>query len=137
MKKVAYTKDGAVAVLYSTDDATLKDLLPLLVEEGTKVVKLKDDVVIDDYFYDALKISGRKLTIDPEKAKEIQRNAWREARAKKLAELDVEFMRALETDDAEKIKEIGEKKQALRDVTKLPLSKVPATIKETWPNILL
>lgn len=137
MKKVAFTKDGVVTVLYSTDDDALKEHLPLIVEEGTKIVKLKEEDVVDDYFYDALKITSNKLTIDSEKAKEIQRNLWRAAREKKFAELDIEFMRALETGDAEKIKEISEKKQALRDVTKLPLSKVPMTIKETWPNILL
>jgi hypothetical protein len=137
MKKVAFTKDSVVTVLYSTDDEALEEHLPGIIEEGIEVIKLNDDAIIDNYFYEALKISGNKLMIDSEKAKEIQRNLWREARAKKFVELDLEFMRALETGDTEKVKEIGEKKQALRDVTKLQLSKVPSTIKSTWPEILL
>ena len=53
--------------------------------------------------------------IDMAKAREIHKNNIRYARAPKLAELDIEFQRAIETDDATKKAEIATKKQALRD----------------------
>ena len=51
--------------------------------------------------------------IDMAKAREIHKNKIREARAPKLAELDVEFQKALET--SADTSAIVAKKQALRD----------------------
>ncbi len=51
--------------------------------------------------------------IDMAKAREIHKNKIREARAPKLAELDVEFQKALETGAS--TTDIVAKKQALRD----------------------
>ena len=51
--------------------------------------------------------------IDMAKAKEIHKTNIRKARALKLAELDVEFQRALETSSS--TTDIIAKKQALRD----------------------
>ena len=53
--------------------------------------------------------------IDMAKAREIHKTNIRNARTPKLAELDIEFQRAIETDDASKKSEIATKKQALRD----------------------
>ena len=53
------------------------------------------------------------VTIDMTKAKAIHKDKIREARVKKLAELDVDFQRALET--AASTTDIVTKKQALRD----------------------
>ena len=51
--------------------------------------------------------------IDMAKAREIHKNNIREARAPKLAELDIEFQKALET--SADTSAIVAKKQALRD----------------------
>ena len=51
--------------------------------------------------------------IDMAKAKEIHKKNIREARARKLAELDIEFQRALES--SSDTSTIVAKKQALRD----------------------
>ena len=51
--------------------------------------------------------------IDMAKAREIHKNKIRQARAPKLAELDIEFQKALETGSS--TTEIVAKKQALRD----------------------
>ena len=51
--------------------------------------------------------------VDMAKAKEIHKTKIREARSPKLAELDVEFQRALETGAS--TTDIVAKKQALRD----------------------
>ena len=53
------------------------------------------------------------IKTDMAKAKEIHRTRIREARAPKLAELDVEFQKALETGAS--TTDIVAKKQALRD----------------------
>ena len=53
--------------------------------------------------------------VDMAKAREIHKTNIRNARTPKLAELDIEFQRAIETDDATKKAEIAVKKQALRD----------------------
>ena len=53
------------------------------------------------------------IKIDMAKAKEIHKNNIRNARTPKLAELDIEFQKALETGSS--TTDIVAKKQALRD----------------------
>jgi len=55
------------------------------------------------------------ITVNISKAKEIVKDKIRAERAKLLAQLDVEFMRAVEMADTAKQQEIAAKKQALRD----------------------
>jgi hypothetical protein len=55
------------------------------------------------------------ITINMDKAKEIQKNKLRAERAAILNQLDVDFMRAVEQGDSQKQQEIAVKKQALRD----------------------
>lgn len=76
------------------------------------------------------------ITINTDKAKDIQRDAWRKVRKAKLAELDIEFMKAVESGDTTLQSEIASKKQALRDVTLTDLPDVPGDIRSTWPEIL-
>ncbi len=76
------------------------------------------------------------IIINTNKAKNIWRNKWREARKPLLEQLDVEFMRAVEAGDAAKQSEISAKKQELRDVTATLLPDSPQAIKEVWPAIL-
>ena len=78
------------------------------------------------------------ITINLDKAKEIQKNRWRTARKSILEKLDTEFMRAVENGDTTKQQQIATKKQALRDVTTTDLSTITNTqeLKNVWPNIL-
>jgi hypothetical protein len=77
------------------------------------------------------------IIINPDKAKAIWKNKWREARKPILASLDIEFMRAVESGDATKQSEISAKKQELRDVTLLPIpGTTPEEIKSVWPEVL-
>jgi len=46
------------------------------------------------------------IIINPDKAKAIWKNKWREARKPILASLDIEFMRAVESGNAAKQSEI-------------------------------
>jgi hypothetical protein len=76
-----------------------------------------------------------KVNID--KAKEVQKNKWRDARKKRFETLDLQFMLALEKGNVEQQKIISNKKQQLRDVTNTSLSDNLEEIKITYPNILL
>ena len=84
------------------------------------------------------------IKINLDKAKEIQKDKLREVRNPLLEKLDTEFVRALEfgTD----VTEIKEKKQALRDVTKIveeveisgtTVDEVTTELKEIWDESLL
>lgn len=77
------------------------------------------------------------IIVNPDKAKVIWKNKWREARKPILASLDIEFMRAVESGDASKQSEISARKQELRDVTLLPIpGTTPEEIKSVWPEVL-
>jgi len=77
------------------------------------------------------------IIINPDKAKAIWRDKWREARKPILASLDIEFMKAVEAGDSAKQAEIASQKQALRDVTQTPISgTTPEEIKSVWPSVL-
>ena len=77
------------------------------------------------------------IIVNPEKAKAIWKDKWREARKPLLASLDIEFMKAVETADTTKQAEIASKKQALRDVTQTEIvGNTPEEIKAVWPSVL-
>jgi hypothetical protein len=77
------------------------------------------------------------IIVNPDKAKAIWKDKWREARKPILASLDIEFMKAVETADTEKQAEIASQKQALRDVTQTEIvGNTPEEIKAVWPSVL-
>jgi hypothetical protein len=57
------------------------------------------------------------VVVDIELAKEVKKNRLRRERRPLLESLDVQYIRAAESNDSEKIAEIVAKKQALRDIT--------------------
>jgi hypothetical protein len=67
-----------------------------------------------------------------------QLRRWRIARKPLLEALDIEFLRALETNDQNKIQDIISQKNQLRDITKYDFSTVesPEKILDVWPDIL-
>ena len=76
--------------------------------------------------------------IDMAKAKEIHKNHIRTARTPKLAELDVEFQKALETGAS--TTDIVTKKQALRDApadSAITNATTDADLKAQWKTELL
>jgi hypothetical protein len=77
------------------------------------------------------------IIVNPDKAKAIWKDKWREARKPLLASLDIEFMKAVESADTDKQAEIASKKQALRDVTQTEIvGNTPEEIKSVWPSVL-
>jgi len=77
------------------------------------------------------------IIVNPDKAKAIWKDKWRDARKPLLASLDIEFMKAVESADTEKQAEIASKKQALRDMTQTEIAgNTPEEIKAVWPSVL-
>ena len=80
------------------------------------------------------------IKTDMAKAKELHKTRIRIARESKFIELDIEFQKALETDDATKKAEIITKKQALRDATAdsaINAAKDEAALKKQWNTSIL
>ena len=76
------------------------------------------------------------INVDMTKAKEIWRDKIRADRAPKLKQLDVDFMRAVEADDATEKAAIATKKQALRDATndaRIDAATTPDELKQIDP----
>jgi len=77
------------------------------------------------------------IIVNMEKARDIHRNALRQAREPKFKDLDIAYMVAVER--GQDTTEIVAKKQALRDVTKDPAIEAAQTtdeLKAVWPDIL-
>ena len=78
------------------------------------------------------------ITTDMAKAREIHKGKIREARTPKLAELDIEFQRALETGAS--TTDIVSKKQALRDApadSGIAAASDEAALKAQWNTSIL
>ena len=137
MQVVVYKSEEGVSVITPADNISLDEAIRLTVPEDTRYAVLDDKALPDCYFRDAWTIEDNFIiTIDIEKAKNIQKDYWRHARSQKLQKLDYQFMLALEENDEKKINIIKQKKQALRDVTLIQLPNTIEDIKNTWPVIL-
>ncbi len=111
-KRIIWTEpNGQVAVLYPVlpVEDCVKD-----VPDGLSYYIVEDSEIPKQTFFErAWKIVDGKIEMDITKAKEVHRENIRDARQVKLAELDIEFQRALET--SADTSAIIAKKQALRD----------------------
>jgi len=79
------------------------------------------------------------IKVNMTKAVEIKKDMIRAERAPILAELDVAFIRAVETGDLDAQSDIAAQKQALRDATKDPAiaaAKTPEALKAVVPAAL-
>jgi|694.fasta_scaffold18584_8 predicted metal-dependent hydrolase len=79
------------------------------------------------------------ISVDMNKAKEMVKDGLRSAREPLLQELDVQFMRAVETGNTKLQSIISTKKQILRDVTDLPAineANTTTELRNAWPDIL-
>ena len=112
MSKIIYTNsDGTVSIINPTGDVNdaIKD-----VPSGLSYEIVEDSAIpTDRSFRNAWKQNSKTIETDMAKAKEIHKTNIRTARAPKLAELDIEFQRALET--SADTSTIVAKKQTLRD----------------------
>ena len=112
MSKIIYTNsDGTVSIITPAGDVNdaIKD-----VPSGLSYEIVEDSVIpTDRSFRNAWKQNSKTIETDMTKAKEIHKDKIRIARTPKLAELDIEFQKALETSSS--TTDIIAKKQALRD----------------------
>ena len=112
MSRIIYTKsDGTVSIITPAGDVNdaIKD-----VPSGLSYEIVEDSAIpTDRSFRNAWKQNGKTIETDMTKAKEIHKTNIRTARVPKLAELDIEFQRALET--SADTSTIVAKKQTLRD----------------------
>jgi hypothetical protein len=129
--------NGQVAVIIPADPSlSIEEIAAKDVPEGLPH-KIVDSLDLDnDYFnaYEYHEEAGAEVNI--EKAKEIHLDKFRASRLPKLAVLDVQYMKSIEVEDSVTASQIAIAKQALRDVTKLPLPDTLPEIKATWPDIL-
>jgi len=125
--------DNKLAVIIPTGDVNdcIKD-----VPAATPYAIFDDLAGIDNDYFDGFVYEDGAAVADIDKCKQIHLNKFRQARAPKLAALDVAFIKAVEQAYAAKQSEIAASKQALRDVTKTTLPDTLPEIKATWPDIL-
>ena len=112
MSRIIYTNsDGTVSIITPAGDVNdaIKD-----VPSGLSYEIVEDSAIpTDRSFRNAWKQNSKTIETDMTKAKEIHKTNIRTARETKLAELDIEFQRALET--SADTSTIVAKKQTLRD----------------------
>lgn len=77
------------------------------------------------------------VDIDIDKAQEIKLDEFRALRAPLLDDLDREYLRADESGDIAKKKEIAQEKQILRDITQITLPNDVEQLKEFLPEALV
>lgn len=147
MKIVIKRGDGGVSIMQLVDkdadvDAEIEKLKGTLTEGYVSHRVMPDEAVPSDRsFRNAWcdETPEPVIDIDMPKARNIQRDRMRAARAPKLAALDVDYMRALEAGDEQGKNKIVADKQALRDVTADPAieaAQTPEELKAVWPTIL-
>lgn len=135
---IVYTRpeDGGVSVVYPTGETTLETVLEQ-VPEGALNVRVTDaqNIPSDRTYRNAWtdQNPGEQVDVDLEKAKQIHMDRIREARNEKLLALDTEQMKSLR--DPEKLLEIEDQKQVLRDLPETFELQAdnPDALKALWP----
>ena len=137
MSKIIYTNlDGTVSIITPAGNVndSIKD-----VPDGLSYEIVEDSVIpTDRTFRNAWKQNSKTIETDMTKAKEIHKTNIRLARKDKLAELDIEFQKALETSAS--TTDIVSKKQALRDApadSAIASADTEAKLKAQWNTSIL
>ena len=137
MSKIIYTNsDKTVSVITPTGNVNdaVKD-----VPSGLSYEIVEDSVIpTDRSFRNAWKQNSKTIETDMAKAREIHKTNIRNAREPKLAELDIEFQKALETGAS--TTDIVSKKQALRDApadSAIASANTEAKLKAQWNTSIL
>jgi hypothetical protein len=151
MKKIIYTRpDGGVSVvspaknindpLTFTEDDRIQRALKFLPPEATNVQVVDEaSLPTDRTFRNGWEKTGSGVAVNMNKARDIHRDNMRRARAPKLVDLDVRYLRADELGDLAEKQRIATAKQDLRDVTAAPAIDAvqsPDELKAVWPACL-
>ena len=137
MSKIIYTNsDRTVSIISPAGDVNdaIKD-----VPDGLSYEIVEDSAIpTDRTFRDAWKQNSKTIETDITKAREVHKQNIRNARQEKLAELDIEFQKALETSSS--TTDIVTKKQALRDApadSAINSATSEAQLKSQWNTSIL
>tara|TARA_B100000287_G_scaffold418311_1_gene455087 strand:- start:392 stop:823 length:432 start_codon:yes stop_codon:yes gene_type:complete len=137
MSKIIYTNpDGTVSIIIPVGNVndSIKD-----VPDGLSYEIVEDSVIpTDRAFRNAWKQNNKTIETDMAKAREIHKTNIRNARIPKLAELDIEFQKALETGAS--TTDIVSKKQALRDApadSAIASANTETKLKAQWNTSIL
>jgi hypothetical protein len=90
----------------------------------------------DDRFFEAWEWNAGAVSVNTEKAKDLQRAKWERVAAGKIASLSQEYVSALLAQDSARQAEITAKVQALREVKNTALPDDLDGIAGTMPEIL-
>ena len=124
MSKIIFNHEGTISIMHPTPEAlqimTIEQIAEKDLPVGVTTYSIVEDSVIptDRSFRDSwvgvgIGTTGGTISEDMTKAKELHKTKIREARVDKLAALDIEYQRAIET--SADTSAIVTKKQALRD----------------------
>ena len=145
--KIIISKKDEKILWTAVNEETIQFILDRVIPSGSDYVFMYDNASnIERSFtfcYDFNFNDENGATAIPifnvEKGKELFLQYLRYKRNKLFPELDLQYMRALETGNQSVIQEIVAKKQQLRDLPDMDFSNVltPIQIKEKWPTDIL
>ncbi len=124
MRIVVYNNDGKgpiqapVMIWEEHEGQTAEEIVSMIDPSLKPVIMERESLPTYQEFFMAWEFNNGSVDINIEKAKDITKQRLRMERTPLLAELDVQFQRALE--DGSDTKDIVDKKKALRDVTLHP-----------------
>jgi hypothetical protein len=133
--------EGGITIVTPSDktDLTLDEIKDKCCPSGKTIVTInKSEMPSNRNFRNAWKLNSNNIETDMTKAKEIHKDNIRNARVSKLAELDIEFQKALETSAS--TTDIVSKKQALRDApadSAITSAKTETELKAQWNSSIL
>lgn len=121
-------------------EGTKEELIQKTVPPGVEWHEILPNEVPEDWtFFDAWEIKDKKISHNMEKCKHIHIENLRSIRDEKLADLDKEFMKALEANDEAKKAQIIIQKKVLRDMPSDPIfhtASNPDELKQIIPDYL-
>ena len=139
MSKIIYTNSDGNVVIVHPVESDLAEVAKKTVPDGVSYETVEDSAIpADRSFRDAWKQNSKTIETDMAKAKEVHKNKIRVARELLLNNLDVEYIKALET--SADTSSIISKKQALRDApadSAIAAAKTEAELKAQWNTTLL
>jgi hypothetical protein len=144
-KLIISEKNGDIKWI-SPNEETIDFIIKKVIPSDSNYVFMYDDSEIDysfnfcyDFNFNDENGSTAIPSLNLEKAKELFLNYLRYKRSELFPDLDLQYMRALETGNQTLIQEIVTKKQQLRDLPNMDFSDVTTAIqlKQTWPTDIL
>lgn len=130
-KRIIYVNsEGGVSVVIPASGITIERCIKDIPKGIPYTIVSVKDVPSDRSFRNAWKIKGKKIAVNMEKAREIQKNCVREERKPLLEALDIEYVKALEAGDSKRAAQAAQDKQLLRDATESQLFEEAQTPEE-------